>query len=173
MRLKVFLLSLFLIILSVPMTVTAKSIYGLYESVQLEELGTLMVKAKLDTGALTSSFGATDIKFFKKDGKRWVRFKPQVNALDLPVIEKELVRYSKIKTRNDDIRDDDEIYHSKRPVVLMNICFDGHYHQVEVNLTDRSRFNYPLLLGRSALIDFNAVVDPSLRFQSKSSCSSN
>ena len=32
------------------------------------------VKMKLDTGALTSSLDARDLKHFKKDGKPWVRF---------------------------------------------------------------------------------------------------
>jgi hypothetical protein len=33
-----------------------------------------------------------------------------------------------------------------------------------VNLTDRSHFNYPLLIGASALRDFDAAVDPAERY---------
>ncbi len=35
---------------------------------------------------------------------------------------------------------------------------------IEVNLTDRSNFNYPLLLGRKALIAFDAIVDPGQQY---------
>ncbi|MNR58405.1 hypothetical protein D3C85_1794000 [compost metagenome] len=35
---------------------------------------------------------------------------------------------------------------------------------IEVNLTDRSTFDYPLLIGSTALAEFDAVVDPSLTF---------
>ncbi|WP_392559961.1 ATP-dependent zinc protease family protein [Orbus mooreae] len=167
MRLNVlFPVGLLLLVMNM-VSVQAKNIYGLYEKVQLPELNNLEIRSKLDTGALTSSFGATDIEFFTKDGVKWVRFKPQVKALDLPVIEKELVRHSKIKTRSDDIGEDQDKSYTKRPVVIMDICFNGVLYPTEVNLTDRSRFNYPLLLGSSALVEYKAVIDPSLKYQSK------
>lgn len=164
---KFFSTGLFLLVVTMA-GVQAKNIYGLYEKVQLPEIDNLKIKAKLDTGALTSSFGATDIEFFKKNGVEWVRFKPQVKALDLPVMEKELVRHSKIKVRSDDLNENDDKSYSRRPVVILDICFDGVLYPTEVNLTDRSRFNYPLLLGSSALIDYKAVIDPSLKFQASS-----
>ncbi|WP_392553505.1 ATP-dependent zinc protease [Orbus wheelerorum] len=167
MRLSIFLSTgLFLLVIGM-LNAQAKNIFGLYEKVQLPEIGSQVIKAKLDTGALTSSFGATDIHFFEKDGKEWVRFKPQIAGKAPKTIEKPIVRYSKIKTRSDDLRDDEDNSHSKRPVVVINICFDGTLYPTEVNLTDRSRFNYPLLLGSSALVQFKAIVDPSVKYQSK------
>ncbi|MBP5147226.1 RimK/LysX family protein, partial [Pseudomonas protegens] len=35
---------------------------------------------------------------------------------------------------------------------------------VEVNLTDRSSFNYPLLIGAKALREFGAAVNPARRY---------
>ena len=35
---------------------------------------------------------------------------------------------------------------------------------IEVNLTDRSTFQYPFLLGSNALKKFNALIDPSLKY---------
>ena len=42
---------------------------------------------------------------------------------------------------------------------------------IEVNLTDRSAFEYPLLIGSDALTRFGALVDPSLKYAAgKPSC---
>ena len=35
---------------------------------------------------------------------------------------------------------------------------------IEVNLTDRSAFEYPLLIGATALKEFNAAVSPGVRY---------
>ena len=51
----------------------ARVIAGWVEKVRLENQE-FDVKAKLDTGARTSSINARDIKSFKKDGQRWVKF---------------------------------------------------------------------------------------------------
>lgn len=141
-----------------------KKVYGLHERVYLSDVG-VRVHAKLDTGARTSSLGATNIHIFEKEGRDWVRFTPQIKGEELAPIEKLLVRHSKIKRREDDIKKDQDVI-TVRPVVLMNICFDGHLHEIEVNLTDRSRFVYPLLLGSITLSQLNAVIDPSLIYQS-------
>lgn len=167
MRFSTFLSTgLFLLVIGM-LSAQAKNVFGLYEKVQLPEIDNQIIKAKLDTGALTSSFGATDIHFFSKDGKEWVRFKPQLDGQQSTFIEKPLVRHSRIKIRSDDLRDDEDKSHSKRPVIILDICFDGVIYPTEVNLTDRSRFNYPLLLGSSALVKFNAIIDPSFKYQSK------
>ena len=44
---------------------------------------------------------------------------------------------------------------------------------IEVNLTDRSAFQYPLLIGSEALKRLDAVVDPSLKYAAgKPGCTS-
>lgn len=170
MRLSCFLI---VIVFSVVVSVAnaqIKNVYGLYEKIQLPELGNVTINAKLDTGALTSSFGATDIQFFSKNGAEWVRFKPQIKGNEFPMMEKEIVRHSKIKTRSDDVRKDKDKLHSSRPVVMLDICFNGVIYPTEVNLIDRSRFNYPLLLGSTALVKYQAIVDPSLKYVSMIKC---
>jgi len=42
---------------------------------------------------------------------------------------------------------------------------------IEVNLIDRSRFLYPMLIGRDAIIAYNALIDPSKRNLQKDTCS--
>lgn len=56
----------------------------------------------------------------------------------------------------------------KRPVVLLNIKLGDKVRTIKVNLTNRKRFLYPLLLGRDAIIDFNGAIDPALTFTTKS-----
>lgn len=142
-----------------------KKVYGLHERVYLSDFD-VRVHAKLDTGARTSSLGATNIQIFQKMGKEWVRFTPQIKGQQLAPVEKLLVRHSKIKRRVDDIKKG-QAELTVRPVVLINICFDGHLREIEVNLTDRSKFVYPLLLGSITLSQLNALIDPSLIYQSK------
>ena len=48
-------------------------IFGLIEKVILQP-DNLLMNAKMDTGALTSSLDARNIKKFSKNGRDWVRF---------------------------------------------------------------------------------------------------
>ena len=50
------------------------SVIGLREWINLPELGIIGLRAKIDTGASTSSLHASDIQPFQKDGEDWVRF---------------------------------------------------------------------------------------------------
>lgn len=142
------------------------NIYGVNERVFLPEISTASIKAKLDTGALTSSLGADNIELFQKDGRDWVRFTPQVK--DARRLERPLARHSEIKRRAAEVGEEYET--DKRPVVLLEICFDGKKYSIEVNLTDRSRFIYPLLIGRDSMVQFGAVVDPAREYTSTPSC---
>ncbi len=53
---------------------------------------------------------------------------------------------------------------SKRPVVELEMCLGNVKRSVEVNLTNRSSFNYPLLIGAKALREFGAAVNPARRY---------
>ena len=81
----------------------ARIIAGWIENVEIESLDAKF-KAKLDTGARTSSIHATDIKEFKRDGKKWVKFTLQLsdskkNKHQL-TLEKLRLRKTKIKKWN-------------------------------------------------------------------------
>jgi len=52
---------------------------------------------------------------------------------------------------------------------MLGICLGSVYKEVEVNLVDRSNFNYQLLIGRNYLAN-SFLVDPSLTFSTKSKC---
>jgi hypothetical protein len=57
-----------------------------------------------------------------------------------------------------------------RPVVMMELCIAGRRVNGEVNLADRSGFNYPLLIGRNMLGDAAITVDSRQIFASKKAC---
>ena len=171
---KLALLPALLCLLSMPVMSLAasKTVYGLNEYARLNDID-LEVAAKLDTGAKTASLSARDIKHFKRNGESWVRFYLAIDDRHAHPIERPLARVSKIKRRADDLDPDEEQQYSARPVISLDICMGEVLRTVEVNLTDRSAFQYPLLIGSEALKHFDAVVDPSLKYAAgKPGCAS-
>ena len=139
-----------------------KDIFGWAEEV---EIGTsrLKMKAKLDTGADTSSLDASKIRRFKtKDGDRWVEFLVKDKDSGRRIrYKKRLIRYANIKEH--------EGPSQRRPVVELEVCLGDHRKVVEVSLVDRSGFQYPILLGRNTLEDI-ALVDSSDSYTSQPTC---
>jgi hypothetical protein len=122
----------------------------------------ISLKAKLDTGAETSSLDAAIIKKFRKGGKRWVRFRITGRQTGKEyIIVRERVRTIGVIQHDGSTQ--------TRPVVLMNVCIAGRLLATEVSLIDRSKFNYALLLGRNTLKSF-ALVDPGNTFLSEPEC---
>jgi len=163
MRVKTY--SLLLCLLLAPLTGHAdnKSIYGLNEHVALLDFG-LEIPAKLDTGAQTASLSARDIERFKRDGKNWVRFYLAIDEAHAHPIERPLTRISRIKRRAGDIDPEEDKSYTARPVIKLQVCLGKTKRTIEVNLTDRSAFQYPLLIGSDALTRFGALIDPSLTY---------
>ncbi len=121
----------------------------------------LKIKAKLDTGAKNSSLNAVNVTEFKRGGDTFVRFDLTNWKGRTETIEAKVIRMAKIKQHN-----------SKpelRPVIRIGICLQKVYKEVEVNLENRSNFNYQLLIGRSFLKGEFAV-DPSKTFTIKTDC---
>jgi len=136
-----------------------KHLYGLYEHALLIDFNQPL-EAKLDTGAKTASLHAYDIERFRRGGKSWVRF--YLDEAREQLVERPLLRTSRIKRRADDYDDEDERSSTARPVIALSVCMGNQVQQIEVNLTDRSAFRYPLLIGSDALKQFSALIDPSL-----------
>lgn len=140
-----------------------KATYGLNEQVWLPELSQA-VTAKLDTGAQTASLSARDIKRFKRDDQTWVRFYLAIDDKKTHPIERPLARISKIKRRSGDYDPEEDKTYTARPVIKLDVCMGKRLRSIEVNLTDRSAFQYPLLIGSDALSLFGALVDPSIKY---------
>jgi len=150
-------------LLALPVMAAEPTLYGRYENIALPELGQTL-KAKMDTGAYTASLSAKDIEPFTRDGEDWVRFRLATKDADGKVYEHKVSRISKIKNRADEEEEGDAPELSRRPVVDLELCLGDEKRTVEVNLVDRSSFNYPLLVGAKALREFKAAVNPAKRF---------
>ena len=151
-------------LMALPVLAAEPTLYGRYEYIALPEIGGEVLKAKMDTGALTASLSAKDIETFTRDGDDWVRFRLGGKDASDKVFEHKVSRISKIKSRADEDDDKDEATVAKRPVIDLEMCLGNVKRTVEVNLTDRSSFNYPLLIGAKALREFGAAVNPARRY---------
>jgi hypothetical protein len=136
-------------------------VLGWIERVVVEDAG-FAVEAKLDTGADHSSLSATNIRRVRVGDKRYVRYSvrhPETG--ELLSIRSPYLRNTRIRSHSG--------VSQRRRVVEMTICLGHHRRIVEVNLIDRTVFDYPLLLGRSALEGI-AIVDPSVTHLSEPEC---
>jgi len=149
-------------LLSLPVMAAEPDLYGRYEYIGVADIGQTF-KAKMDTGALTASLSARNIEQFTRDGEDWVRFRLATKDANDKVYEHKLARMSKIKNRADE-EDEEGADIAHRPVIDLELCLGDVKRTVEVNLTDRSSFNYPLLIGAKALREFNAAVNPARRY---------
>ena len=121
----------------------------------------LLMEAKMDTGAKTTSIDAADIVEFSRGGKKWVRFnvsdrKGRTVTFERPVFRIARIRRSEMKT-------------TSRPVVKLPLCIGSFLREVEVNLAKRTHLNYPLLVGRSAMTG-KVLVDSSRKFTKDPMC---
>jgi hypothetical protein len=148
------------LLLAATVSAGNKQIVGWVEKVRISP-GNLVLQAKMDSGADNSSLNVPDVVEFEHNGERWVRFELVDDLGQSVVIERRLVRIAKIK-RHRGMR-------QERPVVRMGICVGNYYKEAEVNLVDRSKFKYPLLIGRSFMGDA-LVIDPSAQFTLEPEC---
>lgn len=146
-----------------------RKLLGFVEQMTLEPSG-LRLKARLDTGAQTSSLHSVETEEFKRDGKEWVRFHVPVaesrdgeeeGTVRVLVLERPVKRKVLIKRKGAPPQ--------RRYVVELPFCLDGHHYEAEFSLTDRTAFLYPALLGRRFLKDV-AVVDPAHSLLAKNKC---
>lgn len=137
-----------------------KQTVGWLERVTLESEG-LVIAAKLDTGADTSSLHATGIRTFVRDGGDWVAFEVLGENGVKAGFERKVVRVARVRRASGGVQ--------KRPTVVMGVCLGKVYRLTEVNLTDRSGFDYEMLLGRSFLAQHFAV-DSALTYSVDPAC---
>lgn len=124
----------------------------------LPDAGVDWIKAKIDTGARTSSLHAFDIEEFEREGEEWVRFRVKpwqdsqedATIVECPVHDRRAVRSSSGHAQ-------------QRLVVSLAIRLVDRTIVSEVTLSNRDEMGFRMLIGREALRR-GFVVDPARSF---------
>lgn len=131
---------------------------GWREWLALPELGLHAIKAKVDTGARTSTLHAFYVDTFRRDGRLYARFgvHPLQQRADIvvhgeaPVIDRRPVS-------------DSGGHREERYVIKAHIALAGQEWPLELTLTNRETMLFRMLLGRTAIAG-RALVDPEKSF---------
>lgn len=137
-----------------PVSAEPVQLFGWREYIHVDGVEEKL-KAKLDTGARTSSIHAEEIELFERDGKKWVRFivtDPSVKKPARTRIEAPFVRITRIKEPGGES--------TRREVVRLSFTIGDRKLRGEFTLNNRSNMLVPVLIGRAVIKDLGWV-DPS------------
>jgi hypothetical protein len=136
---------------------------GWREWVRLPRLGDALVKAKVDTGARTSTLHAYGEEEFEREGEAWLRFRFHPNQRD---DETEVEGEARLIDRRTVTASNGQS--ELRYVVETEALIDGNVMPIELTLTRRDAMGFRMLLGRRALRGL-FVVDPKRSFRTAES----
>ena len=133
-----------------------KLVIGSEEWCSFPELGIPSIKARVDSGAKTSSIHAFNIQSFRRDSETWVSFEVHplqnnrrtVVRCELKVVDKRVVKSSSGTTET-------------RYVVNTTMKLGENKWNIELTLSNRDSMGFRMLLGREAM-NGRLIVDPSL-----------
>lgn len=126
-------------------------VFGYIEWVRIGELAGRM-RARLDTGARTSSLHVESEEIYDRDGAKWVRFvvlNPNNPKAKRVRISAPLVRWTRIKIPGGGS--------VRRPVVRLNMQIGDRKLRTEFSLNNRNNMLCPVLIGRRALRELGFV----------------
>ena len=135
------------------------NVLGWREWLALPELGIPAVKAKIDTGARTSTLHAFRQETFNKNGRDYIRFwihpLQRNRKIELgctaPVADRRMVR-------------DSGGHGEMRYVIVTPVRINDRLWPIEITLTSRDTMLFRMLLGRSALVPGNFTVNPAASY---------
>ncbi len=133
-----------------------KPCLGWREWISLPELEIPGIKAKVDTGARTSSLHAYFVEPYNQGEIEMVRFgvHPLQGREDI-----ELICSSPVKERRQVT--DSGGHREERFVIETSILLGAQLRKIELTLTNRDTMKFRMLLGRRALQDLGLLVDSS------------
>ena len=130
---------------------------GWREWLALPALALPAVKAKVDTGALSSSLHVENLETFERDGRTWLCFAVAPRRRGGRLIRCEAPAWDRRDVTDSGGRT------TLRWFVHTDILLGGRRFRAEINLTNRGDMLFPMLLGRSALRG-RFRIDPQLSY---------
>jgi hypothetical protein len=132
-------------------------ILGWREWLALPALGIGAIKAKLDSGARSTSLAVESIEPFERDGRLHVHFrvKPRRRSTRVVACEAAVVDRRPVT--------DSGGHTSERWFIRSELLLAGRRFETDINLTDRRAMLFPLLLGRATLAG-RFRIDPELSY---------
>jgi hypothetical protein len=121
---------------TVPAQAEEKIRLGAVENVVLLPWGVL-IPARIDTGAATSSLDARNLVVKGKTVEFNLPSQYGGRRISLPIYKWKTIKTAEAQER--------------RPVVIMELCIGSRRVRTHVNLNDRANVKYPLLIGRNTL----------------------
>lgn len=131
---------------------------GWREWVSLPELGNVILKAKIDTGARTSSLHAWNLALLNENGEEYVTFELHPIQRDnrkaakcmAPLIDRRIIKSS--------------TGHRQQRFVISTLAQVGqHRWPIELSLTRRDEMGFRMLLGRAAIRE-HFLINPGKSF---------
>jgi ribosomal protein S6--L-glutamate ligase len=135
-----------------------KIIIGSEEWFSFPELGIPAIKARIDSGAKTSSIHAFNIQKFVRGGEIWVSFEvhPVQNNRHIVVrCERRIIDRRAVKSSSGAAE--------TRYVIMVPVKIGNELIDIELTLANRDSMGYRMLLGREAMSG-RMLVDPALSF---------
>lgn len=133
-------------------------VVGNQEWCRFNHLGIPAIKARIDSGAKTSSIQATDITPYKKNRENWVRFNIQ------PLTENRSISIEcEAKVVGNRIVKSSSGIPEKRYVIKSYVTMGDDSWEIELTLADRDNMEFKMLLGRQAM-ENRMIVNPSDEF---------
>lgn len=133
-------------------------IIGNKEWCKFDQLGIPAIKARIDSGAKTSSIQANNIIPFKKNKESWVRFEVQ------PITENRSIYIeSEARIIGTRIIKSSTGVPEKRYVIVSPVTMGSETWEIELTLADRNSMEFKMLLGREAM-ENRMLVNPADEF---------
>ena len=134
-----------------------KKTIGNQEWCAFPELGILAIKARVDSGAKTSSIHAFNITTYLREDVQWVKFEvhpvqrnDQISIqCECPIIDQRDVKSTSGTSET-------------RYVISTPISLGEEVWDIQLTLSDRDAMGYRMLLGREAM-NGRLVIDPSMK----------
>ena len=121
-------------------------VIGWREWISLPDLEIKAIKAKVDSGARTSSLHAFDMEIYKRGQNQYVKFSihPEQKSEKKEIeCRAKILEFRKIKSSNGQTE--------LRPVILTKVGLLDEIWEVEMTLTNRDEMGFRMLLGRESI----------------------